>query len=29
MGGNKGPMKDKKGRPTPKAKALSRWNCEE
>lgn len=28
MSGNKGPMKDKKGRPTPKAKALSRWNCE-
>jgi hypothetical protein len=28
MGGNKGPMKDEKGRPTPKAKALSRWNCE-
>jgi hypothetical protein len=21
-------MKDEKGRPTPKAKALSRWNCE-
>ncbi len=29
MRGNKGPMKDEKGRPTPKAKALSRWNCEE
>ena len=29
MKGNKGPMKDEKGRPTPKAKALSRWNCEE
>jgi hypothetical protein len=29
MSGNKGPMKDEKGRPTPKAKALSRWNCEE
>jgi len=28
MSGNKGPMKDEKGRPTPKAKALSRWNCE-
>jgi hypothetical protein len=28
MGGNKGPMKDEKGRPTPKAKALRRWNCE-
>jgi hypothetical protein len=28
MGGNKGPMKDDKGRPTPKAKALRRWNCE-
>lgn len=28
MRGNKGPMKDEKGRPTPKAKALSRWNCE-
>tara|TARA_B110000503_G_scaffold129918_1_gene202711 strand:- start:6328 stop:6660 length:333 start_codon:yes stop_codon:yes gene_type:complete len=27
MSGNKGPMKDEKGRPTPKAKALSRWNC--
>ena len=29
MSGNKGPMKDEKGRPTPKAKALSRWNCNE
>jgi hypothetical protein len=28
MSGNKGPMKDEKGRPTPKAKALKRWNCE-
>lgn len=28
MSGNKGPMKDDKGRPTPKAKALRRWNCE-
>jgi hypothetical protein len=28
MSGNEGPMKDEKGRPTPKAKALSRWNCE-
>ena len=28
MSGNKGPMKHEKGRPTPKAKALSRWNCE-
>jgi hypothetical protein len=28
MSGNEGPMKDDKGRPTPKAKALSRWNCE-
>jgi hypothetical protein len=28
MSGNEGPMKDKKGRPTPKAKALNRWNCE-
>jgi hypothetical protein len=28
MSGNKGPMKDEKGKPTPKAKALSRWNCE-
>ena len=27
MSGNKGPMKDEKGKPTPKAKALSRWNC--
>lgn len=29
MSGNKGPMKDEKGRPTPKAKALRRWNCEQ
>lgn len=29
MSGNKGPMKDEKGRPTPKAKALRRWNCNE
>ena len=29
MGGVKGPMRDEKGRPTPKAKALRRWNCEE
>jgi hypothetical protein len=28
MSGNPGPMKDEKGRPTPKAKALKRWNCE-
>jgi hypothetical protein len=28
MSGNKGPMKDEKGRPTPKALALRRWNCE-
>ena len=28
MSGSKGPMKDEKGRPTPKAKALARWNCE-
>lgn len=27
MSGVKGPMKDEKGRPTAKAKALSRWNC--
>ena len=27
MSGNEGPMKDEKGRPTPKAKALNRWNC--
>ena len=27
MSGNPGPMKDEKGRPTPKAKALNRWNC--
>jgi hypothetical protein len=29
MSGNPGPMKDEKGRPTPKAKALKRWNCNE
>ena len=28
MGGSKGPMKDEHGKPTPKAKALARWNCE-
>jgi hypothetical protein len=27
MGGSKGPMKDKKGRPTRKALALRKWNC--
>ena len=27
MSGNKGPMKDEHGKPTPKAKALRRWNC--
>ena len=27
MSGNKGPMKDEHGKPTPKAKALNRWNC--
>ena len=27
MGGVKGPMKDSKGRPTRKAKALKRWKC--
>jgi len=27
MSGNKGPMKDENGEPTPKAKALKRWNC--
>ena len=27
MSGNKGPMKDEHGKPTPKAKALKRWNC--
>lgn len=27
MGGNKGPMKDSKGRPTRKALALRRWKC--
>lgn len=27
MGGNKGPMKDEKGRPTRKALALRKWKC--
>ena len=27
MKGNKGPMKDEKGRPTRKAKALKKWKC--
>lgn len=27
MGGMPGPMKDSQGRPTRKAKALSRWKC--
>ena len=27
MGGVKGPMKDSKGRPTRKAKALRKWKC--
>ena len=27
MGGVKGPMKDSKGRPTRKALALRKWNC--
>lgn len=27
MEGNKGPMKDEKGRPTRKALALKRWKC--
>lgn len=27
MSGVDGPMKDEKGRPTAKAKALKRWNC--
>lgn len=27
MGGVKGPMKDKKGRPTRKALALKKWDC--
>ena len=27
MSGNKGPMKDSKGRPTRKALALRRWKC--
>jgi hypothetical protein len=29
MGGVDGPMKDEKGRPTRKALALRKWNCEE
>lgn len=29
MGGMPGPMKDEKGRPTRKALALRKWNCEE
>jgi len=28
MGGNKGPMKKPNGKPSPKALALRRWNCE-
>jgi hypothetical protein len=28
MSGNKGPMKKSNGKPTPKALALRRWNCE-
>ena len=27
MGGNPGPMKDEKGRPTRKALALRKWKC--
>jgi len=27
MSGNKGPMKDEKGRPTRKALALRKWDC--
>jgi hypothetical protein len=27
MSGNKGPMKDEKGRPTRKAASLARWKC--
>lgn len=27
MGGNKGPMKDEKGKPTRKALALRKWKC--
>ena len=27
MSGNKGPMKDEKGRPTRKAMSLKRWKC--
>ena len=29
MGGSKGPMKDKHGKPTRKALALRKWNCRE
>ena len=29
MGGVKGPMKDENGKPTRKALALKKWNCEE
>ncbi len=29
MGGVKGPMKDEKGRPTRKALALRKWNCDD
>ena len=29
MGGVKGPMKDEKGRPTRKALALKKWDCED
>ena len=28
MGGVKGPMKDSKGRPTRKALALKKWDCQ-
>jgi hypothetical protein len=28
MGGVKGPMKDEKGRPTRKALALKKWDCD-
>ena len=28
MSGNKGPMRKPNGKPTPKALALRRWNCE-
>ena len=27
MSGNKGPMKDEKGKPTRKAASLARWKC--